>query len=411
MKKSWFVAFVIFITLLLLGIGLYFFFPSFQGVTNGVRPGIGSLFGNTDDNNTDGNNNQATTTVSTSTNPIETPIEETPLETEIGFKVFKVGDYAVTSLQPLDFKVSTTSTSTLLLSVGRGSGIVRLYDPKTEVTSIVGTISVPNIITAEFTANGTYVVIQSQDGDSLKTIILKNNPRTPTEERFFSPIFSSGDVTSFFIEGNTVYLIEKIKSGSELYEYIPSTNKRTLLYRGVFSDLYGFARNGTVFLGTKAAANMQGFIFKLDRTKKTLTKVASSSALSGIPNQAGNIIVTNTFLNKTSQTRLQNINTKDSSLLSIRTLKDKCIPDFSTKTFMFCGGSSNTPEAMPDSWYMGKVSLNDTLYLLDSEKSSFSILAPTDESVDVFKPQSSAYSGILTFINKKDFYPWIIISK
>lgn len=411
MKKSWFVTLVVFITLLLLGIGLYFFFPSFQGVSTGVRPGIGSLFGNTDDNDVNGNNTQATTTTSTSTTPVEIPIEETPLESEVGFRAFKMGEYTVASLQPLDFRVSTTSTSTLLLSVGRGSGVVRLYDPKTEVTSIVGTISVPNIIASEFTTNSSYVVVQSQDSDILRTVILRSNPRTPTEERFFTPIFSSTDVTSFFIEGNTIYLIEKIKSGSELYEYIPSTNKRTLLYRGVFSDLYGFARDGSVFLGTKAAAGMQGFIFKLDRGEGVLTKTASGSALLGIPNQNGETLLVTTFFNSSSQTRLQNTITKDSSLLSIRTSKEKCVPDFSTRTFVFCGGSSNTPENMPDSWYMGKVSLNDTLYLIDSETGSFSVLAPTDESVDVIRPQSSPYSGIFTFINKKDSSPWIIISK
>jgi hypothetical protein len=409
MKKSWFVGLVVFITLVLLGIGLYFFFPSFQGVGNGVRPEIGSLFGNTDDNGE--NNTQGTTTTpAIPTNP-EIPIEETPSLPEIGFKAFKIGEYAVSSLQPLDFRTSTTSTTTLLVSVGRGSGVVRLYDPKTEVTSIIGTISVPNIIASEFTENSLYVVVQSQDIDTVKTIVLKSDPRTPTEERFFSPVFTSSDVTSFFIEGNTIYFIEKIKSGSELYEYIPSTNKRTLLYRGVFSDLYGFARNGTVFLGTKAAAGMQGFIFKLDKEQGLLTKVTSGTAILGIPNQNGGVVLTTEFFSTSGQTRLYNVTTKESPLLSIRTMKEKCTPDFSTKTFMFCGGSSRVPANMPDAWYMGTTNLSDTLYLLDSERTSFSVLTTTGESVDVLNPKSSTYSGILTFVNKKDSHPWIIISK
>lgn len=409
MKKSSFVILIIFITLLLLGIGLYFFFPSFTKTGDNLRPGGGSLFGNTDDNSR--NNTQSTTTVPTTPITPEIPVEETPLEPEVGFKAFKIGEYAVSSLQPLDFRVSTTSTTTLLLSVGRGSGVVRLYDPKTEATSIVGTISIPNIIASEFTANSLYVVVQSQDVDTLKTIVLKSDPRTPTEERFFNPVFSSSDVTSFFIEGNTIYLIEKIKSGSELYEYVPSTNKRTLLYRGVFSDLYGFAREGTVFLGTKAAAGMQGFIFKLDKTKGLLTKVDSGTAILGIPNQSGDFVLTTEFFSTSAQTRLYNTTTKESPLLSIRTMKDKCTPDFSTRTFMFCGGSSSVPANMPDSWYMGKTSMSDTLYLLDSTRISFSVLTTTNEDVDVIYPKSSSYSGILTFVNKKDSHPWIIISK
>jgi|GEM_PF-6572833 len=409
MKKSWFVVLVVFITLLLLGVGLYFFFPSFTKIGDNLRPGGGSLFGNTDDNSR--NNTQSTTTVPTTPITPEIPVEETPLKPEVGFKAFKIGEYVVSSLQPLDFRVSTTSTTTLLLSVGRGSGVVRLYDPETEAMSIVGTISIPNIIVSEFTANSLYVVVQSQDVDTLKTIVLKSDPRTPTEERFFSPVFSSSDVTSFFIEGNTIYLIEKIKSGSELYEYVPSTNKRTLLYRGVFSDLYGFAREGTVFLGTKAAAGMQGFIFKLDKAKGLLTKVDSGTAILGIPNQGGDFVLTTEFFSTSAQTRLYNTTTKESPLLSIRTMKDKCTPDFSTRTFMFCGGSSSVPANMPDSWYMGKTSMRDTLYLLDSARISFSVLTTTDEDVDVIYPKSSSYSGILTFINKKDSHPWIIISK
>lgn len=407
MKKSWFVAIVIFLTLLLLGIGLYFFFPSFKKITDTVIPGDSPLFGTIGD--TDSNNNQNNNNIGSSTPVTETP--ETPTEEQVGYKAFKIGDYSVSSIQPLDFKTGTSSTSTLIVSVGKGSGVVRLYDPKTEVTSMVGSISVPNIITSEFTQDGTYVVVQSQEVDTVRTVVLKSTPRTPTEERFFSPVYSSSNVTNFFVEKNTVYFIEKTKSGSELYEYIPSTNKRTLLYRGLFSDIYGYARGTDVFIGTKPAANTQGFIFKINKELGLLEKIVSGNALVGIPSLNGDIILTAEYFRNGSQTNLINVNSKEPISVAINTFKEKCVPKTSTRTFIFCGATRSLGENFPDIWYMGKTSLNDELYLIDSESGSLSTLTVTDEPVDVIHPQSSQYSGIITFINKKNSNPWIIMLK
>lgn len=406
MKKSWFITLVVFLTLSLISIGLFFFFPSFKKITSNTLPNNNPLFGNL---NSDEQNPQTVPGGTPVTGTTTKPDLETLPGSKIGYKAFKLGDYAVSSLQPLDFKTSTSSTSTLILSVGKGSGVVRLYDPNTGAATIVGTISIPNIIASEFTSNGTYVVVQSQDDDSLKTIVLKNNPRTPTEERFFSPIFSSSNVSSFFINGNTIYFIEKIKSGSELYEYVPNSGKRTLLYRGLFSDLYGFARGGNIFLGTKATSNTTGFLFKLDRTKELMVKITSGNTLLGIPNQNGTSFLTTEFFGRGAQSNLINTATKEKNPLSIKTLKDKCVPNLSVRTYMFCGVPENMPENMPDTWYMGKVSTNDALYLIDSETGSSSVLTTTDEEVDVIHPQSSQYSGILTFINKKNFNPWIVV--
>lgn len=407
MKKSWFVAIVIFLTLLLLGIGLYFFFPSFKKITDTVIPGDSPLFGTIGD--TDSNNNQNNNNIGSSTPVTETP--ETPTEEQVGYKAFKIGDYSVSSIQPLDFKTGTSSTSTLIVSVGKGSGVVRLYDPKTEVTSMVGSISVPNIITSEFTQDGTYVVVQSQEVDTVRTVVLKSTPRTPTEERFFSPVYSSSNVTNFFVEKNIVYFIEKTKSGSELYEYIPSTNKRTLLYRGLFSDIYGYARGTDVFIGTKPAANTQGFIFKINKELGLLEKIVSGNALVGIPSLNGDIILTAEYFRNGSQTNLINVNSKEPISVAINTFKEKCVPKTSTRTFIFCGATRSLGENFPDIWYMGKTSLNDELYLIDSESGSLSTLTVTDEPVDVIHPQSSQYSGIITFINKKNSNPWIIMLK
>lgn len=407
MKKSWFVAIVIFLTLLLLGIGLYFFFPSFKKITDTVIPGNSPLFGTIGD--TASNNNQNNNNIGSSTPVTETP--ETPTEEEVGYEAFKIGDYSVSSVQPLDFKTGTSSTSTLIVSVGKGSGVVRLYDPKTEVTSIVGSISVPNIITSEFTQDGTYVVVQSQEVDTVRTVVLKSTPRTPTEERFFSPVYSSSNVTNFFVEKNTVYFIEKTKSGSELYEYIPSTNKRTLLYRGLFSDIYGYARGTDVFIGTKPAANTQGFIFKINKELGLLEKIVSGNALVGIPSLNGDIILTAEYFRNGSQTNLINVNSKEPISVAINTFKEKCVPKTSTRTFIFCGATRSLGENFPDIWYMGKTSLDDELYLIDSENGSLSTLTVTDEPVDVIHPQSSQYSGIITFINKKNSNPWIIMLK
>lgn len=406
MKKSWFIALVTIITLILLAVGLYFFFPSFS---KSISPIVNSpLFGDLVDENGNPITSPGDQTGNEPTDPNNT---EAPIEAVPGFKAFKIGDYEVSSVQALDFKISETETKTLLVSVGKGSGVVRIYDPELESTAIVGTISIPNIIRSEFTANGSYVVVQSQELDSLKTFILKSDPRTPTEDRFFSPVFNSVNVDSFFVDGNTIYFVEKTRTGADIYEYVPASNKRTLIFRGIFNNIYGFAQNGIVFIGTKPATGTTGFLFKLDKVNATVTKIASGSAIiASKGHTADNVLITE-FLPTNSFTRILDTKTKQLSPVGIKTLKEKCTPDLSTKTLIFCGGTLEGFEKGPDSWYMGGKTFNDTLYFINEITREVSSLADTDEYVDVIYPSSSPYSGIITFINKKDISPWIVISK
>ena len=410
MKKSWFIAIIILVTLILLGIGVYFFFPGLGTSVAPQKTDPVSLFGNTDDA---GNPIVATSTKNNEVVPDQNiPDRNENGEVSLpGFVARKIGDYPVSSLQPLDFKTGTTSTSTLLLSVSKDGGTIRMYDPKNKETSIVGDLSVPNIIASGFTKNATYVIVQSQDGDVLKTFVLQSTaPRDIKEERFYSPILTSATIDSFFIENETIYLIEKIRNGTEAYAYNPRQNKKTLLYRGLISNMYGYARNGRIFLGTKSGTNMNGFLFEVDTKTNTVKTLSSGSGLVAIPDQTGGSFVTTTFSGPRTNTTVFNIKDSTSKNVLVSTWKDKCVPDFSSKSFMFCGGIAELREVvLPESWYMGKVTTTDSLYLIDTKSQSADILATTDEQVDVLDPQSSSYSGILTFINKKDFTPWVVL--
>lgn len=410
MKKSWFIAIIILVTLTLLGIGVYFFFPRLNISNNPQKTDIGSLFGNLDDA---GNPIIATSTEQIPTTNIGNNSENTTTEENTGarFVARKIGDYLVSSLQPLDFKTGTSSTSTLLMSVSKDGGVVRMYDPKIKETTIVGNLAVPNIIASGFTKSGAYVVVQSQDGDTLKTLVLQStSPRNIKEERFYNPILTNTTVDSFFIENETIYFIEKTKNGSEMYAYNPRQNKKTLLYRGLMSNMYGYARNGRIFLGTKSGTNMNGFLFEVDTKTNTVKTLLSGNGLVAIPDQTGALFFTTTFFGSRTNTNVFNVKDSTNKKVLVSTWKDKCVPDLSSKSFMFCGGTTELQEVvLPESWYMGKVTTNDSLYLIDTKSQSADILTTTSEQVDVLDPQSSAYSGILTFINKKDFAPWIVI--
>lgn len=409
MKKSWFITLIILTTLILVGIGIYFFFPNISLTQPNEVKKPSSLFGSLDsidtlNGNTENNQNNS---IKEENNQLEEPAEK-----PIGFVAKKIGDYLVSSVQPLDFKTGTTSTTTLLLSVGKDMGTLRLYNPQSDESTIVGSLAIPNIIMSEFTRSGKFVVVQSQDNEILKTFILQSTqPQNMFGERFFTPIFSSVNAPGFFIDGETIYLIEKIRSGTELYVYNPNKKIKTLIYRGLFSNIYGYARNGTLFLGTKPLSGADGFLFELNTKNSTLNKIRSGKGIVGIPDQTGvNILVTSFF---GSNTTVETVSLKDKvgEIVSLSTWKDKCTPDFSSRSFMFCGGISDINNVvLPEQWYMGKISTNDSLYLIDIANQSFDVLATTSEPVDVLDPHSSSYSGILTFINKRDFTPWIVFS-
>lgn len=412
MKKSWFIAILILLILLVGVFGWILFAPERSGSTGTIGSGVRSLFGILDDIDTP----QTTTPIATSTTPISNEdFEEDYDENEEfdrvpTFVARQIGNYPVASVQPLEFRFGTTSTTTLFVSVGKENGQLRSFNVNTQETNLIGTLNIPNIILAQFTANSRYLVIQSYTNNRLRTIILQMTlPRSESEERLFTPVYSSSDIRSFFIDQNTIYVIEKVRSGSNVYRFNQAQNNLDLIHKGFIGELYGFASFGDVYLGTKASAGDTGFVFKLNPQEEVVETLTFGESITFIPTQNRNEYITFTLNRSGITTLVQNTATNTRQILRINTWKDKCTPDFSSSAFIFCGGitSGYTGTILQD-WYMGERTTNDTLFLMSTRSGEISELAFPGEPVDVIDPHSSRFSGMFSFINKKDFTPWAI---
>jgi hypothetical protein len=102
--------------------------------------------------------------------------------------------------------------------------------------------------------------------------------------------------------------------------------------------------------------------------------------------------------------------------IPLATLPEKCA--WSTQGMrIYCGAFSTTPRAqIPDEWYQGVLSFDDTFWRVQSNTSEISFIAdPTKQpetngqSFDVFVPFIALGEEYFYFVNKKDSTLWSMV--
>jgi hypothetical protein len=96
--------------------------------------------------------------------------------------------------------------------------------------------------------------------------------------------------------------------------------------------------------------------------------------------------------------------------LSVRTLPEKCV--WRNDDSLICAIPNTIPSNIPDAWYQGRVSFNDSLWTIDVANEVYDFLyAPEDtdahETMDIINLDLSDDGTVLSLINKKDLRGWI----
>ena len=106
-------------------------------------------------------------------------------------------------------------------------------------------------------------------------------------------------------------------------------------------------------------------------------------------------------------------NTKESLPLSLSLLPEKCT--WYNETLIYCGLSSPLPDTrLPDMWYQGRVSLDDSLWEINALTGTSTALFSQEEThalepanLDIIKPVINSTGTLLAFINKTNDSLWL----
>jgi hypothetical protein len=406
----------------ILGI-IWFFF--FRGGVSPTAPNQNNSnpFGNAGNRNrpqsgtngeTSANNNQSS---STPTKPILTKIWDKPVAGMAFVDVPTLTTSTSTNQAGEVITVQNRSTSTYLFFAEKITGNIYKKDLSTSTEKIVRVTNttIPAVQEAFFLRNGTRVVLQNFNvkNKKLETFVatvpqtISEDSPLPLEQSVFLQDNISSVVPTPTLE--SFYYLVPNQTGSSLYFY---DNNSSFVESFPLKELT-VSVGARVFATTKASAFVLGQVFKtqpfslLYGGKTGLTHLISTDAKTSLFSM---------WSNRGLFSYVRDIRTGKESALSSPFLSEKCVWSFNS-FFLICAGDSSVfigDQGLPDAWYQGDVSFNDSLFFINaadglfSVRRLFSIEEEGGEPVDAIKPKLNPEGNLFAFINKRDGSLWLL---
>jgi hypothetical protein len=224
--------------------------------------------------------------------------------------------------------------------------------------------------------------------------------------------FLPNNITDISLSSDTSKIFYLFETGNSVIGTILNfkDNKKTQVFNSPFTEwLSWWPSDKMITLTTKPSANIPGYTYVVDPSKKNLSKILGNiNGLTTLTNPSGKQIL---FGRNDLSLNMYDVNTGNSTPLGIKTLPEKCIWNklgdnlyCAVPKFIDIGG-------YPDSWYQGEVSFNDQLWKIDVKNGVETMLtdpgvAVNGEEIDGIKLMLDDEGKYLLFINKKDSFLW-----
>lgn len=276
--------------------------------------------------------------------------------------------------------------------------------------------TINGIYDAIFSTDGEYVVFRSfiEDTKTIKTYSVKipNTPESNLEEGVYLPDNIISLQTNLHRPDSLFYLYKT----NRVYGVISDFKNEKTSY--VFSSPFlswttAWVEKDTIALQTKPSFNVPGSLYLLNTKNKELKNIFNKKeGLTTLTNPAISKILYSKKTNKDINTYLYGVISKKTADLPITTLPEKCVWS-SSGLILYCAVPEQTQQGLlPDDWYKGVISFNDSIWKIDIETQEiqhlFILNTPTGDGIDATKLALNKEENKLFFINKKDNTPWML---
>jgi hypothetical protein len=212
--------------------------------------------------------------------------------------------------------------------------------------------------------------------------------------------------------GGKLFYISPYSDGVVGDIYTVSLGKSSEIFRSPFSEWKtSFYTGANITLTTKASAQVPGYMYTLDVTNKSFTKVFGNilGMTTLMSPDKTKFFYSSTIGDKVSFA-LYDISKKYSATFNITTLPAKCVWG---KTVAYCAVPNNFPTGQyPDAWYQGLVTFSDKIYKIDTVFGTTKVLvdpiSTVGQEIDATNLALNATETNLYFINKKDSSLWAL---
>ncbi len=412
-KNTFFLTVVSVIALLMLGVGIYFYFFTdtlgggifSPGGTGTLGPESGfSPFGK----NNGGDRGQAGEDI------------QTPGAGDLGardaFTLKKLAQNPVAGFIPETIG-STTVVRYLEKEVGRVFDIdMSIPSSKTKITNT----TIPKVYSAVFGKNGTDVLLRYLDDDSSvqtyhASIPVATSTEAITEGVPLKGTFLAENMRDVSVSPQNSRLFSLLSSGDSAVGVVSEFNgsKKSQIFDSPFAEwLSSFPNEKTILLVTKPSFAITGSAYKLDSRSGSFQKIYGGAlGLTALlaPDEK-NLLVSKV---EGGLPVLGLYRTSDGVFVSmgLKTIADKCL--WATNTIIYCGvpnAISSVNSGYPDAWYQGVVSFSDSIWKMDVEVLSTELVSSVSgvskEGIDAVSLSVDKNRNYLFFINKKDSSLW-----
>jgi hypothetical protein len=302
-----------------------------------------------------------------------------------------------------------TTTNPEVRYIEAGTGHIYSIDLTTGTEVRVSATTIPLANKGVITPNGQYVFIQSDTGGQ-DDVVIGIISTTSDELRNFAV---SEPVTSFAatIENEILYTTPV---GNQLLArvYNPQTSELRTIFTIPFRDAtvsWNTSTAGPHVVYPHTTSRLEGYVYTY--TNGVGVREASSGyGLSAVG--SSDVILYSEQLSGEYRTFIQPVGTLEIKDAPLVIIPEKCTFSRNTPTVGVCGVALiDYSHLMPDPWYKGEITMNDSLWEINTISESANLLVSpetaTGRQVDIVNPAFGLNDENLYFQNKRDQTLWV----
>ncbi len=280
----------------------------------------------------------------------------------------------------------------------------------------VSNIFLANIYEAYFGNNGTSVILRflQEDGQTIGSYVVpipeENSDGTRDQKQGF---FLANNIKSIIQSPSTK---EFARLSTERINGVITTsdfngkNVREILSFPFKEWLLQWPTQNTLYVQTKPAGTVPGYLYVVNTTEKRLRRVLGSiNGLTTSVSPTGTYILYSQSTNQGFRSFIYNTKTTKTITLDPYILPEKCV--WLKNEDVICAGSEGVvPSVYPDAWYAGLIQFNDSFYRIGISSGYIETLfEPITESFDVINLSLDPREENVYFIDKTTGILWKLL--
>lgn len=274
----------------------------------------------------------------------------------------------------------------------------------------ISSVTIPGIAEFSLGSLGTTALMKTSTSPSEGKITIASIATTPGEKKN-EPITLPDNVIDAVLSDALYFFSRNETGGATLYEADTDGEDRKTLWTSTLTNwTLRSVSPGILEITAKASNDTPGIAFLFGVLKKEVTPLFTDlPGLTTLVSPKKTYVLYTTTSGSQIQTKIKSLVTGEEMTLQKPALPEKCAWAHD-ESFLICGISSfPTTATIPDAWYQGAISLNDTISKIDP--STGDIQAITQEKtapLDVERPEIDTSNKNVLFVDKKTGLLWTL---